>query len=436
MAVLELVKRPAQELPPPTLGAHVEMALEVLRMALRNITRNGRRSLLSGAMVAVGVAAILFARAYLTGMNVMIEQGVIEAGYGALQVMHEGYATSQEMSPLHLDLPQDDALADKIRGAENVRAVSPRMQFMGMVSGADNSAAFRAIGIEPQSEALVCPRGPAKKTDRLFGAPLSANDAPEVILGTELARGLGAKLGDTVTLLVHTRTGSMDAVDVTLVGTYRFDDLEMNKRLAVVPLGLAQKLLHMPGRVTSYAVGITDVERLEDTVGNVRRALEPGPWPTETQDWGTLLPYYRDMIRVQDAVLGVLLFIVFGLVLIGVVNAMLMSVFERTREIGTLMSMGFSRPRIAGLFLCEAAALGIIASFIGGCAGTAITLYTNAHGIAFRVPGVGIVQNRPILAASFVALAVVGAISGALAGGLWPAWRASKLQPVQALSSH
>jgi putative ABC transport system permease protein len=139
---------------------------------------------------------------------------------------------------------------------------------------------------------------------------------------------------------------------------------------------------------------------------------------------------------VQNAVLGVLLFIVFGLVLTGVVNAMLMSVFERTREIGTLMSMGFSRTRVASLFLCEALSLGLIAAVAGAVLGLAITAWAHHHGIPFRVPGVGVVENRPVLAAPFALVAVAGAVCGALVGGLWPAWRASRLQPVEALSSH
>ena len=436
MTVVALTRRTVKRPLRRSFRARVEMGREVLRMAVRNVTRNARRSLLSGAMVAVGVAAILFAKAYLGGLQVLIQEGVIEAGYGALQVTHQGYGDSQEMSPLHLDLPQDDALQAKLMGVENVRAVAPRMRFMGMISAAETSTAFSAFAIIPQLEQQVCPKGPAGPSERLTGSPLSGGDADEVILGTDLARGLGVTLGQTVTLLVHTRSGSMDAVDLTVVGTYRYDDLEMNKRLVVVPLGLAQKLLHMPKRVTGYAVGVYDTNRIDQTVVAACAALSTGPWPTETQDWGTMLPRYRDMLAVQDAVLGVLLFIVFGLVLTGVVNAMLMSVFERTREIGTLMSMGFSRSRVAGLFLCEAGALGVLAALVGAAIGVGLTIYTHHAGIPFRVPGVGVVENRPILAASFALLAVAGAVSGALAGGLWPALRASRLKPVEALSSH
>jgi putative ABC transport system permease protein len=405
-------------------------------MAFRNVTRNARRSLLSGAMVALGVAAVLFAKAYLSGLQLLVEQNVVEAGYGALQVVHEGYLASQEMSPLDLDLTDDPALVKRLRAVPNVRAVAPRLQFMGMVNTGESSTVFSAFGLDPKAEPFVCPKGPSVASDRLTGRLLASNDAEEVILGTELAKGLNVKLGDTVTLLVNTRSGAPDAMDVTVVGTYRYDDLEVNKRLVVVPLGASQKLLHMSGRVTGFSVGVHDLARVDETVKGVRAALNGGPWPIEAHDWTTMQPQYHDMVLILDAVLGVLLLIVFGLVLTGVVNTMLMSVFERTREIGTLMSMGFSRLRIGALFMCEALALGTMAAITGAMIGISITVYANSHGIPFRVVGVGVVENRPILAVSFAAFAVAGAVMGALAGGLWPAWRAARLKPVEALSSH
>lgn len=413
-----------------------ELGLQVVRMALRNVTRNRRRSLLAGTMVAAGVAAILFAKAYLTGLQALIREGVIDAGHGALQVMHEGYALAQEMSPLHLDLPEDDALVSRIASVGNVKAVAPRMRFMGMISAGDSGTAFHALAIDPARERAVCPRGPSVPSDRLDGPGLSGSDATEVLLGTELAKALKVKAGDTITLLTQTRSGAMDAVDLTVAGTYRFDDLETNKRLVVLPLKVAQKLLHMNGRVTGYSVAVYDLERLDETVAQVSATLAGGPWQTETRDWGSLQPRYRDLLLVEDAVLGVLLFIVFGLVLTGVVNTMLMSVFERTREIGTLMSMGFTRQRIAALFLSEAALLGMFASAVGAAIGASLTWYTHRVGIPFRVPGVGLVENRPTLALSFALLAVAGAVLGALMGGLWPAVRAARLEPVEALSSH
>jgi putative ABC transport system permease protein len=414
-----------------------ELGRQLVRMAIRNVTRNARRSLLSGAMVALGVAAVLFAKGYLSGLEVLIEQGVVEGGYGALQVVHDGYLASQEMSPLELDLPDDAALVKLLRGVPNVHAAAPRLQFMGMIGNGDTaSTVFNAFGLDPRVEPQVCPKGPSVASDRLTGRLLASNDADEVLLGTELAKGLNVKLGDTVTLLVRTPSGAMNGTDVTVVGIYRYDDLEVNKHLVVIPLATSQRLLHMNGRVTGYSISVDDLGRVEETVGAVRTALSGGPWPIETHAWSTMQPQYHDMVLILDAVLGVLLLIVFGLVLTGVVNTMLMSVFERTREIGTLMSMGFSRLRVGALFMCEALALGTMAAIIGAALGISITLYAHAHGIPFRVVGVGLVENRPILAASFALLAVGGAVFGALAGGLWPAWRAARLQPVEALSSH
>jgi putative ABC transport system permease protein len=420
-----------------TFWTKVQMARQLVVMAMRNIMRNSRRSLLSALMVAAGMAAILFAKSYLAGVRVLIEEGVIHAGIGALQVLPEGYLDSQEMTPLSIALPEDPQLVQQVRSVENVQAVSPRMVFMGMMNSGDVSTAVRAFGIDPSVESEICPQGPSRPSDRLTGSPLTTRDGNEVVLGSELARGLHVTLGDTVALLVKTRSGSMDAVDLTVVGTYKYGDPEVDKRIAFMPIGVAQKVLHMKGRVTLYAVAVHDTRRVDETVGQVRSALASGPWATDTQGWGSLEPRYRDMVTLQQNTLGILLFIVFALVLIGIINAMLMSVFERTREIGTLLSMGFSRKRIAALFLCEAFTLGTVSALIGACIGAGLTIYANYKGVPISVPGTSTpFLTRPLLVPTFAAMAIAGAVLGALAGGLWPAIRAARLQPVQALGSH
>jgi putative ABC transport system permease protein len=419
-----------------TVWTKVQMGRQLVVMALRNIMRNSRRSLLSALMVTAGMAAVLFAKSYLAGVRVLIEEGVIHAGIGALQVLPEKYLETQEMNPLSISLPEDPKLVDQVESVDNVTAVAPRMVFMGMLSTGEVSTGVRAFGIDPTIEGEVCPQGPTRASERLTGSPLTQRDANEVVLGSELARGLKVKLGDTVTLLVQTRTGATDAVDLTVVGTYRYGDREVDKRLAFLPIRVAQKVLRMQGRVTLYSVAVEDTRRVDETVASIRGALASGPWATDTESWGSLEPRYKDIVTLQQNTLGILLVIVFCLVLIGIVNAMLMSVFERTREIGTLLSMGFSRTRIASLFLVEAFTLGTSSALLGAAIGAGLTLYAHHTGVPISVPGTGTLLTRPLLVPTFAAMAIAGSVLGALAGGLWPALRAARLQPVQALGSH
>jgi putative ABC transport system permease protein len=189
----------------------------------------------------------------------------------------------------------------------------------------------------------------------------------------------------------------------------------------------------MPGRVTAFVIGGIAQAEISPMRARLTAALAQHEPKLAVLTWAELSPYYRDVMKLQDSVLGFVVGIIFVLVVAGVVNSMLMSVFERTREIGTLMSIGFRRRRIMALFLMEATVLSTIASFVGAIAGAALIAIANHHGLAFYIPAVGDVLNRPELSAVYIVIACVGASAGGIAGGLLPALRASRLRPIEAL---
>src|SRR5690349_8608493 len=106
-------------------------------MAMRNVTRNRRRSIITGGSIILGVTAILFSDGYIAGLHRLIESSVTEAGSGAIQVQRRGYLASQELATLELDLPQSSALEERIRGVSGVQALTPRLRFMGIISNGE-----------------------------------------------------------------------------------------------------------------------------------------------------------------------------------------------------------------------------------------------------------------------------------------------------------
>ncbi len=423
-----------------TMGRAAAPAL--LKMAFRNIARNRRRSVLTGTSVALGVAAILFARAYIDGLQALILEYVIEARNGALQVQREGYGASQDLAPLDIDLPATESFLRTLQ-VPGVEAVAPRLRFSGLLSNGEASTVVWGLGIDPESDARVCPRGPggtgekAARSDSVAemvdGRGFQHPDDDSVIVGVDLAAALEVQPGDTVTLLAQTQSGSMDAIDLTVVGLFQFSDPHENKHAIVLPLLAAQRLLHMQDRATAVAISVHDNDEIATVVAALQRALAGGDPPTETQTWADLSPYYRDVMSLQDSVLGVLVVVVFLLVLAGVVNTMLMAVFERTREIGTLMSIGFRRRRILLLFLVESTLLSGLASIAGAALGCGLVMLTNHQGLSFYIPAVGSIVNRPLFDASYLLFACVGACLGGIAGGVIPAVRASRMRPIEAL---
>ncbi len=418
---------------------------EVLALAVRGVSRNRRRTLITGTMIALGVCSVLFARGYIAGLQVMMTATLIDFRFGSLQVSQRGYHASAELALLDVDLPAEGNVRDTLLRMQDVEAVSGRIAFLGMILKGDTSQVFSGVGLDPQTEPKVCPKGPATTYHTTAGNGGSAYQliageglrAPDgVVLGVELASALEAKIGDAITLLVQTRSGSADAVDARVSGIYVHDQVEDNRRMVIVPLELAQRVTHMPGRVTAFAVRVSERSKIEAVGRAIERKLSASDPPIEVLSWAALGPYLADVMKLQDRVLGVVMVVIFALLLTGVANTMLMSIFERTREVGTLMCLGMRRRRIVVLFVLEAVLLSVLAAGVGTVIGLAAIAITHSIGLPFFIPAVGKIVVRPVIDATYVLVTVGAALTSALLAALYPAWRASRMNPVDALRAN
>ena len=175
------------------------------------------------------------------------------------------------------------------------------------------------------------------------------------------------------------------------------------------------------------------VDAPKPVVGVVRSQLTKVEPPTETRTWDQIAPYYRDVIALQNNIMTVVMGMVFVLVLAGIVNTMMMSVFERKREVGTLMALGFRRRSILWLFIVEAFCLGAFSAAFGATLGLTVVRITHWTGIPFTVPAVGVITARPVIDWPYAFTTIGVAIATALVAGIYPAYKASRLQPIEAL---
>jgi len=205
-----------------------------------------------------------------------------------------------------------------------------------------------------------------------------------------------------------------------------------DRRVGLISLAAAQSLLRMEGRVTEYGLDIDLSQGLERTRDAVAAALGPD---FEVHTWEQRIPFVKDIVETQDFVFGIVSGIFLFVVLLGVVNAMLMSVLERVREIGTMLAVGMKRRQIVSLFIGEGVVLGVIGGTLGALLGFAWVSYMNAKGLSIPAPGAKVPSLlRPDVDLLFVGRAVLQATIGAAIASLWPAWRASRLRPVEALA--
>lgn len=398
----------------------------LLPLALRNLARNRRRTALTVAALAVGVMAAVGVRGFLNGLQDSLILGVVEGGQGALQVHAKGFLKSTEAVPLEPTLEDSEALYDAILKTDGVKAVVPRIPFAGMVNVSDESPFALLVGTDVARELLVNPR----REDALTAGRWLSND-DELLLGMELARGLDATVGTKVALLANDKDGVLNAVEGPMVGALAAPT-EGEKRLVVMPLQRAQELLRLEGRVTEIAVALHEVDDADDVKALLEAKLGDA---YEVHTWQELTPLVSDAREMQNAVLRVVIGVFLFIILMGVTNTMLMNVLERVREIGTLLALGARRRQVLQLFLIEASLLGAAGASVGALLGGVLVTVLGAVGVRLTTPGASLPQLIvPTIGVSFLAFMVVLGALGAAAAALYPAWRASRLRPVEALT--
>jgi putative ABC transport system permease protein len=403
--------------------------MRLLLLALRNLTRNKRRTLLTALAVAFGATAIVILQGFVNGFIRNNVELIILSKIGAVQVFKKGYLGSDD--PLKRTMPHDPALMDRIRAISGVTAVAPRISFDGMVSNGAEATMFMATAIDPVLEYQVCPQ--RKMRVAAGSKPLTEDQQGTILIGKTLADSLKADKGATLVMQAAGPHASTNALDVEVGGFLPVINIAESKRLATVRISFAQDLLRMKGQVTEYVVGVQDIEQ-KDLVATRLRAELGDEFQVTT--WEDLDPATKTRVSSLGYVLLFVALVLFLLVATGIVNTMLMSVYERVREIGTMLAVGVRRWQVTVLFLLEAMALGLLSSILGVSVGFAVVQWMGHRGIPMRPPGGDILWVHPHVDLLFLLVVIGFSVTGAVLSALYPAYKASRLSPVDALRAN
>lgn len=402
----------------------------LLRLAIRNVTRSRSRSALTIAALFFGVMMSLVLSAFVMGVGESLVSEAIESRVGAIQVHRAGYFEQRDRQPLAFNLPQRPELEAKLLAVPHVAAVSPRITFSGMLTNGSRGTVAVVTAIDAKTADAVLPRLDLY----LVGTKLTPEDRNGAQVGVELSRALDLKEGVPLMLSAQGLGGRDNALDLEPRGTLNGQSPLESKRNATVPLAFAQALLGMEGLVTEYVVAVDDPAKLDAAAAGLRAALGDG---YEVDTWEMLRPGLRDARLIQRAILGGVSFIFLVIALFGVANTLLMSVMERTREIGTLMAVGMTRASVALMFMLEALVQAVFGSVVGLVVALAVVHLARGDG-GFAIPmgnAGGYLRVMPTLLPIVPVVVVGAACLGSMLAALSPALRASRLRPVEALSS-
>ncbi len=404
----------------------------ILKLAVRNLRRHLRRTLLSLAGIALGTALTVFSLGLGDGAHAqMIENGVV-LGQGHMAFMREGY--HQAPSP-GLALSGAGALAERLRADPDIRDAFPRVKGEGMLATAHGAEGVMFNGIDPglPGEARLL-----RKAVRQ-GAFLEGGDASEVVLGEKLARRLKLKVGGKAVLTCQDAGGEITSVLVRVKGIFKSGSDAIDGAYVLLPLGTAQRMMALPGRVHAVAVYLKDPRRQEAVLARWKGEAPEG---SVLLPWQTLQPDLRDYVILDD----VLAYPIYGIILLlvsaGVLNTILMSVLERKRELGILLGLGMRPGSLLLMVMLETAFLGALGLLGGLAVGLGVHSWFAVYGLdlssffsgGFELAGTVV---DPILYSQLrpgrlwaVAVVVMGLT---LTMGAYPAWRASRVDPVEAI---
>ncbi|MGD8463381.1 MAG: ABC transporter permease [Anaerolineae bacterium] len=410
---------------------------KLLIMAWRNVWRNWRRTVIAVIAIALGLTLILVFDGLLGGMDEALHGKQVRLQGGHVQVHAPGYREKMNRSPL-LPLANPDALVQAAQAQPEAVAVAQRIRTSGMVSSREGTVPVAIIGIQPEQETPAVSMVAEKVAE---GRYLRGDDEDVVLIGAALAKRLDVGVGDRVTLVGRATHEQMRRRTMTVVGLYDLDIKAIEEAQLYVSLLEAQTLYDLRDQATEIGVYLQGVGQEAEVVERLQPVL-PG---YEVDAWDTLDPTIKELMAIEDQVMGAFGLIILSIAGIGILNLMLMAVFERTREIGILGSMGLKRWETMVLFLLEGVLIGLLGAVSGCLLGGVIGAYLGRVGIdMMSLYGadlsdisafMGLLGDRLYFRIGidvFLQRALTVAIIAALAS-LYPAWQASKQEPAEAL---
>jgi putative ABC transport system permease protein len=378
------------------------------------------------------VVCLLLAGGYFGFMTRGLRESTINDGLGHIQIFTADHFRRDEVRVLDTGIENWRQVAANVSTGGHVRGVAPRIEFYGMVSNGTKAAGFMGSGVDPAAEKSL---GFVSRI--VSGRDLDVKPTGEVeaLIGVGLAKSMNVNVGDGLTLLAMTSDGALNGVDVQIVGLTNSGVAAMDARSLRVTLPAAQRLLQSD-RVTNLVVGLDATENTDKVAAELAPRLRGLPQQMELKKWIDLATYYKQVSTMFNGIFLFMGVIVFFMVLMSSVNTLLMSMFERTREIGTMLAMGTPRGWIVALFVLEATLLGVMGAVAGVVGGNLIGMLLNASGLHMPPPP-GYTVPIPFkvlhLPAQMIGSSILVIVSLAIASIL-PAVRASRLQIAEALA--
>lgn len=345
----------------------------IARLAWRNLWRQPRRTLLSLLTIAFACTVTIFLLALQRGTYSTMKENVLKLYDGYAQVQPSGYADDPDLRKT-IDNPQP--LIRQLEALPGISAVAPRAMTYGVLSHLNRSYGAAIVGVSPTAE----PRVSVLSNTVQEGRYLKPGDDQVIVLGSGLARDLHVKVGDSVTMLGSDRDGSLAADVFKVAGIYHSGNDDLDRQLSQIPLTRFQTDFAMGQRVNTLVLGGPSLAAVNQALDQARKPVQKAG--LTVQDWGGLEPGLRSAIQLDASTSSLWYISLIVVVVFILLNTLLMSVFERTREFGVLLAIGMRPGALGGMVWMELALLALMGLAAGLLIGTVVTGWYSIHGLS------------------------------------------------------
>ncbi len=397
-------------------------------MAWRNVGRNPRRTLIVGSAIAIGLGATIVAMAVNYGMIFEMVASAIRTEVGHVQVHGRGYDAKPGIE-FRIE-PDQGVTPELVADLPEVVAWAPRVRDEGLVSSPRASAGVRLVAIDPLREAEVSVIDESVTQGGFLG-----DEPRRVLIGERLADRLQVGVDDKVVLSVQDVSGDLTGEAYRVAGLFRTPSRELDEGAVFLPIGEAQRLLGIGEAISEVVIVSNDDRQLEALAARLQERLGA---ELEVQTWEELRPMLVSMIKIFDEMGWIMYAAIFIAMAFGIANVLLMSLCERIREIGIVLSLGMPPARLVASLMVESliltlvgVAFGLVVGLLGVWAlSDGIDLSAWADGLdAYGMSPVIV----PVVRSSDLAQPLAIAVFTAIFASLWPAVRAVRIRPAEAV---
>ena len=331
-----------------------------IKLGLKNLTRNKRRNVITILVIAFAFFIYLFLDSVMVGMEEIAFDNIKNFETGDIQIAYPEYWEDREKLPLENLIYLNQEIEDSIKNGNGQLDISPELRFKANLNNGIDETEVIGLGILPEKYNAVY----STQEYLIDGSGFSLGESKAVI-GKKLAELMDLKVNDYITLLIRTKEETFNTIDLEIGGLINTPDPLINNGIVFIPLDIARKALNVENGVSMMTIKTIKGKKIDPIIEEINQNFQKKNLSIKAYSWRESAKTVIAVGAAQDAETAVVLSVILMIGMIGIINNVILSALERTREIGMMKALGMREWEIVSVFMVEATGLGII----GGLAG-------------------------------------------------------------------